>query len=335
MIVKPLYKALFSAFLAVALLLAITVGYYHHSLDRLLKFSDETFTVGRGETLNSITGRLQDKGVIDEPYTLKIRSRLSGIDKKIHAGEYRLHKNVTIRSLLDQFARGEGQVEFKVVIIEGWSFKQMRQLIERAEKLKKVTIGWDDQKIMEELGYPDLHPEGQFYPDTYYYKSGDTDLSIYLVAFNLMQKKLDEAWNNRSEGIMIDSRYDALIMASIIEKETQYRPEQPTISGVFDNRLRKGMKLQTDPTVIYGLGDSFNGNLTRKHLRTDTPYNTYTRYGLTPTPISLPGWQSLDAAVNPANTDAYYFVAKGAGQHKFSRTLREHNRAVQKYLLSK
>ncbi|NKB77087.1 MAG: endolytic transglycosylase MltG [Gammaproteobacteria bacterium] len=335
MIAKLLFRALLPVLLAVILFSAIIVGYYHHSLDRPLDFGKQTFTVDRGETLGSIAGRLQERNILQEPYTIKIRARISGIDKQIQAGEYQFPINITVRDLLDSLAQGEDQVELKTAIIEGWSFKQMRQSIEKADKLDKITSGWSDQEVMSKLGHPDLHPEGQFYPDTYYYQSGDTDLSIYVTAFNLMQEKLDAAWRNRSEGIMIGTRYEALILASIIEKETQHRPEQPTISGVFDNRLRKGMKLQTDPTVIYGLGDSYNGNITRKHLRTDTPYNTYTRYGLTPTPISLPGWQSLDAAVNPAKTDAYYFVAKGKGQHKFSRTLKEHNRAVQKYILNK
>ena len=332
---KLLFKGLSSVLLAMVVFAGIAFGYYQYTLVQPLDFQQQTFTVKRGETLNSIAARLLKSGIIKEPYTLKLKARLSGVDKRIFAGEYGVSSGVSIQSFLNQLTTGDGVVDYKVSIIEGWTFKQMREALTKEEKIKKISVGWKDQEIMSELGYPELHPEGQFYPDTYHYQSGDTDLSIYKRAFDLMQERLDGAWENRSEGIMISSRYEALILASIIEKETQYRPEQPEISGVFDNRLRKGMKLQTDPTVIYGLGDEYKGNITRKHLRTDTPYNTYTRYGLTPTPISLPGLESLQAAVNPAKTDAYYFVAKGAGQHKFSRTLKEHNRAVQKYLLSK
>jgi UPF0755 protein len=191
------------------------------------------------------------------------------------------------------------------------------------------------QQIMAELGYPDLHPEGQFFPDTYHYNAGQTDLSIYHKSFQLMQENLEYAWEHRADNLMLKNKDEALILASIIEKESQAIEEQALIAGVFHNRLVKGMRLQTDPTVIYGLGSDYDGDITRAHLRTDTPYNTYTRYGLTPTPISLPGMSSLEAAVQPASTDAYYFVAKGGGLHQFSKTLKQHNRAVKKFLLER
>jgi UPF0755 protein len=188
---------------------------------------------------------------------------------------------------------------------------------------------------MAELGFPKLHPEGQFYPDTYHYRLGDSDLMIFRKAFDLMQERVDRAWENRLPEIEIHSRYQALVMASIIEKESGVWEEQPEISGVFNNRLRLDMKLQTDPTVIYGIGDKYKGNITRKHLETDTPYNTYTRKGLPPTPIALPGESAILAAVNPLETESLYFVAKGEGKHKFSRTLQEHNAAVKKYILDR
>ena len=328
-------KLLAKLVLACIFLVVLGGGYYQYATHIPLQLSDDVFLVKRGETLSSLVNRLMDEGAVKEPYTLKLFARVNGLDKQIQAGEYRLTQDITIPQFLDQLTSGEGQVEIKIAIIEGWSFKQMRAALANAEKLEKITTDWTDEEVMEKLGYPDLHPEGQFYPDTYYYQSGDSDLSILETAFNLMQRKLDQVWESRQSGIMIETKYEALILASIIEKETQHRPEQGRISGVFNNRLKKGMKLQTDPTVIYGLGDSYNGNITRKHLRTDTPYNTYTRYGLTPTPISLPGMGSLVAAVNPEKTDAYYFVAKGGGQHHFSRTLREHNNAVNKYILNK
>ena len=239
------------------------------------------------------------------------------------------------RIFLDRIVTGKGQVDVKVTIVEGWNFRQMRQALRDAPGLRQTTADWSDDRIMEALGYPQTHPEGQFYPDTYHYHTNDPDLAIYRKAFELMQERLEEAWSRRLPGLPLENSYEALILASIIEKETQARDEQPKIAGVFFNRLARGMRLQTDPTVIYGVGETFDGDLTRKHLETDTPYNTYTRGGLTPTPISLPGLDSLMAAVRPQETEAYYFVAKGEGRHHFSRTLEEHNRAVRKYILGK
>jgi len=321
--------------LLLALIAISTVVYYHHTINTPLNFDDEIFVIQKGETLHSIAERLVDKKIVNEPYTLRIKARLEGISSQIRAGKYRFPNGIIISDLLNRLVNGTGQVGIKVTIIEGWSFKQMRKALAKEERLVQLTVNWTDQQIMEKLGYPELHPEGQFYPDTYHYWSGDTDLSILEKAFMLMQQKLECAWGNRSNELILKDSYEALIMASIIEKETQHRPEQSKIAGVFVNRLKNGMRLQTDPTVIYGLGDKYDGDIKSKHLKTDTPYNTYIRYGLTPTPISLPGMDSLLAAVNPEETDAYYFVAKGGGKHYFSRTLSEHNAAVQKYILSK
>ena len=264
-IILQLIKKLFFACIVSAI---AVVGYYQYATNVPLEFSDDVFLVKRGETLSSLAKRLVDEKVIKEPYALKVFARLNDLDKQIQAGEYQLPPQFTIRQFLDQLTSGEGQIEIKIAIIEGWSFKQMRQALANAEKLEKITTDWTDEEIMEKLGHPGLHPEGQFFPDTYYYQSGDTDLALLVSSFELMQRKLDQVWESRQPGIMIETKYDALILASIIEKETQHRPEQPMISGVFNNRLKKGMRLQTDPTVIYGLGDSYKGDITRKHLRT-------------------------------------------------------------------
>lgn len=322
----------------VALTLALLAGggwfYYQHAVTQPHPFGEGTFMVSRGETLNGIANRLTRQGVIAEPWSLKILSRQTG-GRPIMAGEYKFPPTMNLEEFLDRIVTGRGQVDVRVTIVEGWTFSQMRDLLDGAEDLQRQTAGLSDAEIMQRLGHPDLHPEGQFYPDTYYYRKGDSDMALFRKAFELMQARLEEAWEQRVPDLLLTGPYEALILASIIEKETQVRDEQPTIAGVFFNRLKKGMRLQTDPTVIYGIGEAFDGNITRKHLETDTPYNTYTRAGLTPTPISLPGMDSLLAAVRPATTDAYYFVARGGGRHKFSRTLDEHNRAVRKYILGR
>lgn len=316
---------------------ASTAGYWYYSqaVTKPLSFKQDTFTIESGDTLNGIAYRLVGEGVLAEPWSLRLLAKGQGVGESIQAGEYQFPENTDLREFLDRIVTGKGQIDVKITIVEGWTFKQMRQALKQAPKLKQTTAEWSDQKIMAALGYPDLHPEGQFYPDTFYYRANDTDLEIYKKSFALMQQKLALAWQSRASDIPLDDPYEALILASIIEKETQVREEQPTIAGVFMNRLEKGMRLQTDPTVIYGIGDAYDGDITREHLKTDTPYNTYTRSGLTPTPISLPGEDSLMATVKPAKTEAYYFVAKGGGRHKFSRTLEEHNAAVRKYILGK
>ena len=309
--------------------------YYHHAIGKQLAISEEIFLISQGDTLNGIANRLVKDGVIREPWSLRLLGRQQGTGQNILAGEYDFPETLSLAEFLDSIVQGKYQVDVRVTILEAWTFKQMREALRDAERLKQTTDQWTDQQVMAALGHPDLHPEGQFYPDTYYYRANDPDMSLYRKSFALMQQHLQQAWGDRSSSLPLKDPYEALILASIIEKETQALDEQPIIAGVFMNRLNKGMRLQTDPTVIYGIGDAYNGDITRKHLKTDTPYNTYTRSGLTPTPISLPGMSSLEAAVKPAATEALYFVAKGGGRHQFSRTLAEHNRAVNKYIRNK
>ena len=322
--------------LAVGVIVAAAgTWYYQKAINTELNFGTEIFVIESGETLTRIGNRLTKQGIVKEPWSLRLLARQRGNSRSIMAGEYDFPDRMTLINFYDRIVQGKGQVDMRITIVEGWTFKQMREAIAQTARLKHDSTELTDQDIMIRLGYKDQHPEGRFYPDTYYYRAGDSDFVIFRKAYALMQKKLDLAWQQRTSELLLKTPYEVLILASIIEKETQARDEQPTIAGVFMNRLKKGMRLQTDPTVIYGIGDAYNGNITRKHLKTDTPYNTYTRAGLTPTPISLPGDDSLLATVKPAKTKAYYFVASGGGRHHFSKTLKQHNAAVRKYILGK
>ena len=322
----------------VLLVLASTLGMwynYQSVVSKPIHFDNEIFLVESGNTLTSIIDRLYAAGKIRASWPLHLFSRINGLGDHIQIGEYVFEQDLLFEELINFFASGKHQISYRFTIIEGWTFRQMREVVTNAPGLEIITRDWDEERIMGELGAPDLHPEGQFYPDTYIYRVGDTDLSIYRIAFELMQDRLNNAWQIRSSELPISDPYQVLIIASIIEKESQARDEYSIISGVLNNRLKIGMRLQADPTVIYGIGPDFKGKITRKHLKTDTPYNTYTRYGLPPTPISLPGESAMIAAVTPTETDALYFVSMGNGRHKFSKTLKEHNAAVRKYILGK
>lgn len=314
------------------LILITIVGLSAWVVNRPLDFGTQPWVIEPGDTLGKVAAQLVERDVIDQALQLRVLARMRGLGRQVRAGEYRFPPDTSLWEFLTRVVNGKGQVGIKVTIIEGWTFQQMRAHLRRAPKLKQVTAAMSDRQVMAELGHPELHPEGRFFPDTYYYTSGQTDLSIYRKAFHLMQEKLDAAWETRTGDLRLADKDEALIMASIIEKESWIAEEQHKIAGVFYNRLKKGMRLQTDPTVIYGLGANFDGNLTRTHLKADTPYNTYTRKGLPPTPISLPAEDALKATVRPARTDAYYFVASGGGWHHFSETLAQHNKAVWKYV---
>jgi UPF0755 protein len=270
--------------------------------------------------------------VLPDAHTLVWVAKLKGQSRDLKAGEYRFRKGITALELLDQVMSGR-VVEYPLRIIEGWTFKQVLQALTEAPKLTHSLNGLKPAQIMAMLGYPGLHPEGRFHPDTYYYPAGMSDLLILQRAFQKMEKALDEEWANRSSSVPVKTRDEALILASIVEKETGKPEERALIAGVFVHRLRIGMKLQTDPTVIYGLGERFNGNLTVAHLRQYTPYNTYVIKGLPPTPIAMPGRDALRAALHPEDTKALFFVSRGDGSHEFSETLEQHNRAVVKYQL--
>ncbi len=257
--------------------------------------------------------------------------RLSGQARQIKAGNYEIAPGSSPRSLLRMLVRGEEALK-SVALPEGLNFSQVRAALARAENLRADTRDLTPSQIMDKLGLAGVHPEGRFFPDTYSYGKGSSDLQVLQRAARAMDKRLAQAWAQRADHLPLRTAEQALILASIIEKETGKASDRPLIGGVFVNRLRLGMRLQTDPTVIYGLGEQFDGNLRKRDLLTDTPYNTYTRAGLPPTPIAMPGKAALLAAVQPAATPALYFVARGDGSSQFSATLDEHNRAVDKYI---
>ena len=256
--------------------------------------------------------------------------RLSGQDRLIKAGNYEIPAGTTPRSLLHMLVRGEEALR-TLTLVEGWTFRQVRQALAKEDQIKQDTAQLTAEQIMAQLGRPGVHPEGRFFPDTYSYAKGSSDLALLRRALHAMDRRLEAAWAARASDVPLKSPDEALILASIVEKETGRPSDRAQIAGVFANRLRVGMLLQTDPTVIYGLGEKFDGNLRRRDLQTDTPWNTYTRPGLPPTPIAMPGKAALLAAVQPASTRALYFVAKGDGSSHFSTSLDEHNRAVNRY----
>jgi UPF0755 protein len=256
--------------------------------------------------------------------------RVSGTARLIKAGSYELDRLTTPRSLLQKLVRGEESLR-SVTLVEGWTFRQVQEALGRAEQLKPDSRALGAAELMAQLGKPGTPAEGHFFPDTYTYSKGSSDMAVLQRAMRAMDKHLLAAWALRAPGSPLKSPEDALVLASIVEKETGSPKDRSNIAAVFTNRLRIGMRLQTDPTVIYGMGAAFDGNLRRKDLQTDTPWNTYTRVGLPPTPIAMPGKASLLAAVQPAPSKALYFVARGDGSSHFSQSLDEHNRAVNKY----
>jgi UPF0755 protein len=266
-------------------------------------------------------------GVQASPTLLYEWFRWSGQARRIRAGSYEIGRDVTPRDLLNKMVRGDETLAV-VRLIEGWTFRQFRAELAKAEALKPTTAALSDAQIMEALGAPGVFPEGRFYPDTYTYSKGSSDLAVLRRAFRAMTQRLDAAWQERLPDSPLHSADDALVLASIVEKETGSAADRARVAGVFANRLRIGMPLQTDPTVIYGLGAGFDGNLRKRDLLADTPYNTYTRNGLPPTPIAMPGKAALLAAVRPEPTRALYFVARGDGSSAFSESLSDHNRAV-------
>jgi UPF0755 protein len=262
---------------------------------------------------------------------LQLWFRLSGQARQIKAGSYEITPGTTPRSLLSMVVRGDQSLK-SITLVEGWTFKQVRAALQKAELLAPDSVGLEPEIIMQKLGKSGIHPEGRFFPDTYSYAKGSSDLAVLKRAAKAMDKRLDAAWALRHPDTPLKSPQEALILASIVEKETGKPTDRAQIAGVFTNRLRINMRLQTDPTVIYGLGDAFDGNLRKRDLLSDTPYNTYTRGGLPPTPIAMPGKAALLAAVQPAPTKALYFVARGDGTSQFSATLDDHNNAVNKYI---
>ena len=287
-----------------------------------------------GTSANTVAGTVVSSGVATPAALLQAWFRLSGQARQIKAGSYEITPGTTPRSLLSMLVRGDQALK-SITLVEGWNFTQVREALQKAEQLAPESAAMSPEMIMEKLGFPGVHPEGRFFPDTYTYAKGASDMAVLKRAARAMDKRIDAAWALRSPDTPLKTPYEALILASIVEKETGKPSDRGQIAGVFTNRLRIGMLLQTDPTVIYGLGDKFDGNLRKRDLQTDTPYNTYTRAGLPPTPIAMPGRAAMLAAVQPEPTNAFYFVARGDGSSQFSASLDEHNRAVNKYIRGK
>jgi UPF0755 protein len=288
------------------------------------------FSLKHGSSLRSAARQMQEAGALKSPYQFELLARLSGRANRVQAGNYEIRAALSPYELLEMITSGvRGQDQ--ITVVEGWTFNQMRAALDAHPALKHDTRGATEADLIVRLGILTASAEGWFFPDTYYFPNGASDTALMLRAYRAMQTQLNTLWSARSKGLPLASPYDALILASVIEKETGQPAERPLIAAVFVNRLKIGMQLQTDPTVIYGLGAAFDGNLRKRDLLADGPYNTYTRAGLPPTPIALPGVASLTAALNPAPGKALYFVARGDGSSHFSNNLAEHERAVTKY----
>ena len=298
---------------------------------------ESTLEVASGDAFPTVLRKLREQGVSSgTDLQWRLLARQTDTASQLKVGEYALDPTLTPRELLQRMREGR-TLQYRFTIVEGWNIRQLRAALRNATPLQQKTAQMSDVELMEALGHAGQHPEGRFLPETYVYNRSESDLDILKRAYKSMEQAVDTAWSARAADIPLQSAEEMLILASIIEKETGIAEERPAIAGVFARRLKLGMPLQTDPTVIYGIGSSYDGNIRRHHLTTDTPYNTYTRKGLTPTPIAMPGADALKAAVNPAEGDTLYFVAvgDGSGRHLFSATLAEHNAAVAKYLVTR
>jgi len=321
-------------FAVLALLAAGGWLYWFASQPLALPRAPYDFTVRTGASVKSLSRTLAADGLFLEAESFWILARLLGKEGSIQAGTYRLEKPVTPMELLDKLARGDVMLA-EVRFVEGTTLRQWLAQLGREPKLRQTLAGKGDSDVRAILGLGEQSPEGWLFPDTYRFAPGAADADILKRAHAAMKRRLVEAWEARNPAVPLKSPYEALILASIVEKETGVAAERPLIASVFANRLKRGMRLQTDPTVIYGIGEKFDGNIRKHDLTTDTPWNTYTRDGLPPTPIAMPGAESLGAVARPAESEFLYFVGKGDGTHQFSRTLEEHNRGVAKYQLKR
>ena len=320
--------ALLAAALCTGAVAAACAWWLNNPLD--LASESIELSIENGANPRDIAQAWVKAGVRESPLLLYEWFRWSGEARKIRAGSYEIGPGTTPSSLLRKMVRGDSTLA-TVRLLEGWTFRQFRAELAKAEALKPTTATMSDAEVMAAIGAPGEIPEGRFYPDTYAYSKGSADLAVFKRAYHAMETRLEAAWAERASDTPLRDPEEALKLASIIEKETGAAADRGRVAGVFANRLRIGMPLQTDPTVIYGLGSAFDGNLRKRDLQTDTPYNSYTRGGLPPTPIAMPGKASLLAAVRPDPTKALYFVARGDGSSEFSETLSDHNRAVNKY----
>jgi len=319
----------------IGLLVAVSFSaWLYHYAKTPLNLSPEAqeITIKPNSGLKSIANQLVEQHVISNALPFVMLGKVLRKEPYLQAGDYTLNKNVSPYQLLLSLNHGKA-TQGSITFIEGKTFKQMREKLAKNDAVRTTIADLSDIEVMQVVGNGEKHAEGMFFPDTFYFDRNTADIVLLKRSYENMQSKLAAAWANRASGLPYKNSYEALIMASIVEKETGKASERPMIAGVFLNRLRIGMRLQTDPTVIYGIGDKYDGNIRKKDLETDTPYNTYTRGGLPPTPIAMPGLASIEAALHPEKTKALYFVGKGDGSHEFTNSLVEHNRAVAKYQL--
>lgn len=330
---KRIALVLLVAAIGVSFFIGITVNQFLHQPAGIPE-EGLAFEIEPGASFKKVSAELAERGVIDRPNWLQWYARYKGNAGMIRAGFYRLEFGDTPVDILRRFV--DGQVElFSFTIIEGWNYRELLAAMGKSDVIVSSIVYEDWPTVLESFGSPQQHPEGLFLPETYHFPKNSKDVDVLRQAYDLMQHTLADEWQGRDENLPISGPYEALILASIIEKETARADERSQISGVFVRRLQKRMRLQTDPTVIYGIGQDFDGNITRTNLRTDTPYNTYTRHGLPPTPIAMAGKAAIHAAVHPAPGNSLFFVATGIGDgsHKFSATKAEHDAAVREYLV--
>ncbi len=311
---------------------SLFVGWFaYHVQDPVqIPITPYELSIKPGSSLRTVAKQLAGAGALHDTWSFILLSRLMGYSSLLKAGDYELTESISPWQLLKRVTNGDVN-QSEVRFIEGWTFSQLRKTLNEHPALRHDTAGLTDSEVMQLIGASETMAEGLFSPDTYYFVRGNSDVAILKRAYHAMQNNLNAAWAGRATNLPLTDSYQALILASIVEKETGRESDRTNVAGVFINRLRIGMRLQTDPTVIYGLGDKFDGNLRKKDLLTDQEYNTYTRSGLPPTPIALPGMPSIQAALNPAKTSSLYFVGKGNGESHFSSNLTDHNRAVSKY----
>jgi UPF0755 protein len=313
-----------------ALVLAIDIRV--NLLDPIPVSQATQFEVPPGTSLRALAAKMQQQGLIARPVYVVAYARLAGISTRLQAGEYSIETGMSVFDLLSKIQKGEVKL-YNFTIVEGWTYRQLLDALGRNGSLRQTLASHADagRAVMTALGQPDTHPEGQFLPDTYLFARGTTDIEFLRRAHGALQNRLESEWEARDPGLPLQTPYETLILASIIEKETAVAAERALIAAVFINRLNRRMRLQTDPTVIYGLGETFDGNIRFRDLRQDTPYNTYTRAGLPPTPIALPGADAIRATLHPAASSMLYFVSRGDGRHVFSDNLADHEAAVDRY----
>jgi UPF0755 protein len=322
-------KSLFVLLMASALASAAWLAWYaNQTLD--MGVLPKTFSITPGTSLHALAVQLERAHIVSSPLSFRLLGRVTGKAVRIKAGVYEVNRALTPLALYDKIERGD-VAQAAVQFIEGWNIREVRAALRQQDTLVHQSEAMSDAELLAAIGASETHIEGLFFPDTYFFAPNSVDLEVMRRAYRLQSEKLTAEWADRAAGLPYRTPYEALIMASIIEKETGAEAERPQIAAVFINRLNKGMRLQTDPTVIYGLGASFDGNLRKVDLQRDTLYNSYTRSGLPPTPIAMPGAAAIHAALHPTHSDALYFVARGNGTHVFSSTLDAHNRAVNRY----